>query len=95
MPQNEIKSITNKIYLTKMKSNCVIYKEGDPIKKIYIIKSGLVCQFKKVYKKDLSPKLLADFEQVFNKVKFPINIPIKNLSDGFFLGYESFTKWAS
>lgn len=87
--------MTNKIYLTKMKSNSVIYKEGDPIKKIYIIKSGLVCQFKKVYQSDLSPRLLEEFQDVFSRVQFPINIPIKNLSDGTFLGFESLMKWAA
>jgi CRP-like cAMP-binding protein len=75
-----------------MKSNSIIYKENDPIKKIFIIKSGLVCQFKNVNKKDLSPQLLKNFEEVFNKLNFPINIPIKNLSDGTFLGFDSLMK---
>ena len=84
--------MSSKIYFVKMKSNSVIYNENDPIKKIYIIKSGLVCQFKKVHKKDLSPKLLKNFESVFDKLSFPINIPIKNLSDGTFLGFDSYIK---
>ena len=84
--------MTNKIYFTKFKSNSVIYNENDPIKKIYIIKSGMVCQYKKVTKKDLSPKLLKEFESVFDNLTFPVNIPIKNLSDGTFLGFDSLIK---
>ena len=81
--------MSTKIYLTKKKSNMIIYKEGDPIKKIFIIKSGVVRQYKKVIKSDLSPQLLNKYPQIFNKISFPLNLPIKNFSDGTFLGFDN------
>ena len=75
-----------------MKSNKIVYKEKDPIKKIYIIKSGLVAQLKMVEKHNLSAEIRAKYTGVLNRINFPVQMPVKNLTDGTFLGFQSLIK---